>query len=252
METTPVQAKPSVDVDTNYLKLGTKLFAVKEILGQGIDIDAETKEFYKSKYEQHTEQFGNALADNMTSEWTTQANRIREYSNQQQVVIPPNLFDKLVMYRGNMLLEMRTVHYEPKEVTVVCSTLRYYSGMQASPLLRDFADGDNLIATIIPPCSIDILVGYNARHNRIFTPFSKTIHSFNDGRVCTGNASANVYWELSDNQLGVELSKINLFSPASSVIVHNGITWNRTSFITGETVIAVRRREGGESSWNRS
>lgn len=233
------------DVQVSYLKLNDKVYAIKEIEGKGIDIEAEIREYYKARHDKHVASVNGVVADQMSQQWTLGLDKIRQYTDRNQVAITPDLFGKTVIYHGNTLWITRAVLYEPTEIYTTYS--KAYDLLNGSSKLAPFGRHENLVLTIKPPCKIPLVVGYSASRHRLCTPFSRTIHTFHDTTICTGNATAEMFWNLNDERLGKEISKINLFSPATSAISHMGQEWDYHSFINADTLVDINRRE--DTAW---
>lgn len=257
-ETMPTQEategrKPkALDMSTNYLKLGKKVFAVKEIQGEGIDIEQEIREFYKTKYGQHAEALNGAVAEEMTEQWNAGIHRIQEYGRNagREVIIPSQLIGKPVFTFGSgYLMELRLATYTPIEISGTYYQMAEQIGADhrlIRPFRRNHAD---LTVFIKPQVSFPIYVGFDEKHRKLFIPKHRTIHTFSDGSVCTGNATPEQFWSMDDETLSREISKVNLFSPATSVIKNGDQRWAINDLITPETVENVIRK-GGDTQWS--
>lgn len=238
------------EAKANYLQLEGKTYALREVKASHLDIEKEIREFYRIKYENLSNHLTNVVGDQMAEEWRTGLDRLANYNTNGNITIPPSLINKPVCAFNGYLLELRLTTYEPTEITLMGSHISAWLGSTYLDQLG-FCNDDELIATIQPFCSFPILVGYDARHGRLFIPFHQTAHSFvHDHTVCLGDHRAADYWRLQEPEFGVQMSRINAFSPASDIISDGLHQWNWKDHITANTITDIRRRPQGGDQWH--
>lgn len=251
MEATNLKKK--LDFPVNFLKIGKKTYALKEVCKEGINIEDEVKEFYESKYKIHVEDFNDVVSGTMENEWNTLASKIQRHSQKSSIAIPPNMQFLPVTCIGTRVIPLRTVIYEPTEMKCCIYNLDLSSMGHLKDEVESMRNLDRNTVLIIkfkPTVRFPILVGYCGKTDQLYIPFSTTAHSFPGGNVCLGNSKAHTYWSMSDETLGIELSKINLFSPASRVIAKddNGeygtYKWEIKDIVTKDTIISVQEEVG--------
>lgn len=232
--------------DINYLRLGDRTFAVTEVQGEKIDIDAELKEFYKAKEESLATQFGSALIDNALEEWQTQINHLQKYDTRGIIAVKQADYNKLVMAFNGSLCFCRIVMYSPIEATTDKGYLTSRLGWNPDDL-HEYPNDEKLILTLKPSYSIPLVLVYDKRNNRMYTPKQRTFHTMGGHSVCTGNYSARDFWALNDEDLTTNMNRINTFSPAIDHILINGVEHTLRSVISKDNTTSIR--VGGNGQW---
>lgn len=233
--------------DINYLKLGEDVYALKKISRQGVDISEELKEYYENKDKARREQLHNSVAESMVDEWNTQCNHLEKYNKRGTVEVPRELMNKLITYHGNVFYELKVMIYAPHEVTISKSYMEEAGvDLQSHPMLEQFGRTDSIIIKIEPTIFLPLVVGYDARGDKIRMFDTHTFHTYGDGRLCTDHHSASEFWQLSRTELEHQLSRVNWFSPAAHRVRYQGNTVCRLSDILNVNTIREARAHNRE------
>lgn len=244
---------PKIDINTDILRIGGHLYAVKRIQAKDIDINKELKELYGKRFDAHVSQLNEGCVTDVVKDWNTQIQHLRKYEGKNAKAIPERMFDKPVVYYRNMLLELRAVIYAPAEFVGTAQDTRFTAIRQK--LIEALGETEaygvtTIVVTIKPPFAVPVLYGYDERTKMLYSPFSRTFHSFEDGRICTGNHTAEDFWRLDGQAFPIEMCKVNLFSPACRRMTVNGREHTLESIITLDNFVSARRR--GADTWNAS
>lgn len=240
---------PKIDINTDILRIDGKYFAVKRIQSGELDINKELKELYDKRFTHHVAQLNEGCVQTTVKDWNTQIDRLRSFEGKSAKTIPQQLFGKPVMIYRNSLLELRALTYAPREFTSLFHDVRFIAvRSKIREMLPNVADNETITVTVTPPFSIATFAGYCARTNTLYTPLMRTYHTFDDGRICTGNHAANDFWSLSMEAFDLEMNKVNLFSPANSTVHHNNRSYPLSEVIKQEMFVSARRR--GDEAWN--
>ena len=253
-----------IKLEANFLKIGDNIFTVKKIGAEGLDMEKEIKEYYKSKFDEHQDNMNESVAQGMSDDWNMQLNHVRQYNSRGTITIPPEKHNKLVLYRSNAsrLLEVRLAIYSPTEIQVTRGSIERFCGTAVNrhAMLRDYRDtGEELILQFEPLCQYPMSVGFDG--NTLYVLNMRTFHTFDGSNVCCGDHGAPAFWALSNEALSRELSKINTFSLASDYLVtptpvpsregDRGQSITLAQFADPTKLIAVRRaREERDSTWS--
>lgn len=246
-----------MEVNTDILRIGGRYYAIKRIESKDIDINEELKELYEARHKQHVETLNNGVVQTAIQDWNTQINHIRSFEGKGQHAITAKHFDKPVMvYHGRFLL-LRAIIYAPCEMQTNWDYIRTRQASAASiPAVREFLkvtehgtyDHDSVIITFKPPFMIPLFIGFDEKVGTLYTPFMRTFHTMSGGNVCTGNHEGKDFWKLSDEALQHEMNRINMFSPATGIIVVHNTTYDIRTLIDANTFVSIRKR--GEETWN--
>jgi len=236
-------------MEVNYLKLGDKVYAVSEIQAKGIDINAELKEFYDERHGQLAQEFGQVLNDNMQEEWDTQIAHLRKFETRGAIAIPESMFNQPVIVFNGVLMPVRIIIYSPNEVSASMSWLRNRLRINyRRAMWNAFRDRDaNVILKIKPLFAIPLVLCYDKKANQMYTPQLRTFHTMYGSNVCTGRHKANDFWRLNDENLTIQMNRINTFSPAGSSVTIGNISYDFQAIINDDTIISVEER--GATQW---
>lgn len=249
------------DFKVDYLKLNGKVFAIKEVEGE-VDVEAELKEFYREKNETLIKDLTNAVRQENFNDWSKQIEHINTASSKDNVTVPKDMFDKKIMVKDRQIWELRTVLYSPKVCKTTLGYLHRVCGVvpeDGSSTSKRFAltspawkglkktpTGDVIIIEFNNAFVLPVTYAYSKKLNLLYTPFERTYHTYDSGKVCTGNGTAQKFWESSSFEALV--NEINMCSLASSVMTnHNDFTVNIKNLITPESVVKVTKRK--ETKW---
>jgi hypothetical protein len=237
-------------MQTDYLKVGGKVYAVQEIQAEGVDIDAELREFYDQRHTQLADEFGQVLNQNMQEDWNTQIAHLRKFEDRGSIKVPENLFGKLVIVLNQRILPCRVVTYAPTEVSASIHWLksRIERGKISftRPIWSAFDDTSEVILKLVPQFHTPLVVAFDAKADCMYTPFQKTFHTMYSMNVCTGNHKASDFWKLSDIDLETQLNRINTFSPATADIRVGVREYSFSTIMTNDTIVGVTARENSQ------
>lgn len=237
-------------MEVNYLKIGNKVYAINEIQAEGIDVNAELKEFYEERHTQLADEFGQTLNNDMQQEWDTQIAHLRKFENKGAITVPANMYGKALIVQNNVLMPIRVVLYSPCEMTCTHSYAQHNLNrcdFSSSVWRNAWSSGADLIITFKPSFAIPMLVAYDKKSNRLYTPTFQTYHTMSGYSLCTGNHKASDFWALSDDDLEVQLNKINTFSPARREVNVKGELYRMEHLVNDDSVIEVKQK--GEGVW---
>ena len=239
-----------MEVNTDILRIGETLYALKRIESAKIDINEELKELYEARHKQHVETLNDGVVNTAMEDWNTQINHIRSFEGKGQHAITAKHFDKPVMVHRGMFLLLRVILYSPTEMRTSWDYIRNRQrGVDVIPKIKKFCEEytGTVLIRFRPQFCIPLVVGFCEKTGGLFTPFIRTFHTMSGGNVCTGNHTGKDFWKLSNVALEHEMNRINTFSPASSSVDVNGHRYGWREMINDQTVQSVQRR--GASTW---
>ena len=247
-----------MEINTDIMRIGSNYYAIQRIEAQEIDINEELKELYEKRHAAHVSQLNDGVVNTAMDEWNTQINHIRSFNSRGSFAINPDKFEKLLMVYRNTLLECRVVMYSPDTLVTNYGYLearrfeaRSIPAIRTLCGVRARTDGsgnsynnETIEIKFKPHYSIPVIVGYDQKHNALYTPRFRTYHTMGGYNVCTGTHSAQDFWRLGDTELERQMNVVNMFSPATNNA--NGVRID--DLVTQDTFLSVARR--GESTWN--
>jgi len=240
---------PKIDINTDILRIGGSLYAVKRIQAKEVDINAELRELYGKRFSAHVEQINEGCVSETIKDWDSQIQHLRKYEGKNAKAIPQALFGKPVMIWNNNLLELRAVIYAPHEVIGTFEDRRF-NNVRAK--IREAITGvqpaDTICVSIKSNFAVPIWYGYNERSGTLHTPNFKTYHTMGSGNVCTGNHTGRDFWRLDPVAFAHEVNKVNLFSPATASVLVGGREYDIGSLCTRDNFVSARKR--GDDTWN--
>ena len=207
-------------IETNYLKLGDKVFAVKQI-GSGFDLDAEMREFYKVKVDALKALTDEAVVRDVNNDHQQQLTRIQAARSRGQIAIPSALVGKCVAYHQSAaeVMECIPVVYHPWQVIGTKSQIRDYFQMPNEGSIRAIAAEDEVSVLVSNNIYIPAFVGVGRRSQKLWMLGGlRTPHTMTSGDLCIGSSVFEQYARLDANEMSKQISVINLFSPANSSI----------------------------------
>lgn len=236
-------------MEVNYLKLGDKTYAINEIQGEALDVNAELKEFYEERHGALAEEFGTTLSDNMQSDWDSQIAHLQKFNQRGEIAVPTNMFNKLMTVHNGILMECRVVQFAPNEIS--CTGSWAYDRLDGIDYDADVWQGvdssDDLVIRVQPLFRTPVVYAYDKKGNRIYTPFTYTYHTMGSRNLCTGNHKASDFWGLPDDNFAVQMNKVNTFSPARQRMEVGLNTYEIRDLITNESIISVTKK--GSDVW---
>lgn len=241
------------DIDTSFLKVGRKVYAVREIHSDGLDIENELKEFYAKQYEKEVADVHGAVVNEISEEQNKQLRHIQTFRGRSEVKVPAELFNKPIVYWNAKFLELRCIIYSPYSA----HTNRQYLADKGCQIDNDKFPRRNgrivptqtqLYVEFRPQFAIPLYVGFDKRTGALYTPFYRTFHTMGGYNVCTGNHSGRDFWTLSDLSLETNFNRINMFSPAQNSVVVGRETYHFSRLINNDTIERITIREG-ENQW---
>jgi len=241
----------SDEVSVNYLRIGDRTYAVKEIEGQAIDINEELKEMYEGRLRTHSEQYNEGVVDNAVQEWNVQYEHINRARERGEVKVPDNMFEKTVIVRQGRLMECKTILYAPTQflgsMQLFSNVCRWGDRVNAMFTALNVDRGTECYFMVKPTVHYAMVVAYDPTGRRLYTTNMRGFHSYSDGRICTGNHSAADFWNA--NNFSELMNQINWHSPASQEIVCQGrSTVTLANVLNNNTLTDIIMREG-EGSW---
>lgn len=240
------------EVNTDILRLGKTFYAIKRIESKEIDIDAELKQLYKQRHDRHIDTLNKGIVETVRKDWSGQIEHLNKYEGRNSAIIPEKFFGCAVMWHERLrtLMLLRQITYAPN---IVQGARDYFaafpemlSGIPVPP--PNVNERTTLFAYIKPPFSVPLLVGYDERSKKLYTPFQQTFHTHGGGDVCTGRHGGEAFWKLSDADLEAEMNKVNLMSPANSAPTINGTQYAIRDLYRPGQVIRISGRE--DIVWN--
>lgn len=242
-----------VSFDTSYLKLGNKTFVLKEIKAN-VDIDKEQREFYESKYHTLSKGLKDSFVSGFNDDWHKQTNHLTKLQQMRDVKIANSHFNKAIQYVSNTkdFLLLKPAVYHPVEIKTTKDWLEHNENINEGVELCEeiwnkiekFGKHTEIIVTVKNNYWFPFNVGFNDKTKTISTQNIKTIHTLgSDYAMCIGNAKYEDFKVLSDQELSLQVSRINTFSPARSNIQWHNITVLLNDLITDDTFVSVRRAE---------
>lgn len=215
-ENAPLPRFEDLGLETNYLKLGDQVFAIKQI-GAGFDIDAEMREFYKQKVETLTTLTSEAVHRDISNEHQAQLQRIQELRQRGQVSIPRDKIGKCIAYTQSAgeVMECVPVVYHPWQVVGTKAQLRDMFQAANEGQWREIRAEDETAVTISNSVYIPAFVGIGRRTQKLWMLGGlKTPHTMGSGDLCISQSPFNQYARLNPMEMSKQISIINLFSPA--------------------------------------
>ena len=203
-------------LETNFLKLGEKVFAVKQI-GAGFNIDAEMREFYKAKVETLTTLTSEAVCRDIANEHQAQIARIQDARQRGQVAIPQDKLGKCIAYTtpAGEVMECVPVVYHPWQVIGTKAQLRDMFEAANEGQWRDIRAEEETAVTISNSIYVPAFVGIGRRTQKLWMLGGlKTAHTMDGGELCISQSPFEQYARLSAMEMSKQISIINLFSPA--------------------------------------
>lgn len=241
--------KMEFNVDVNYLKLGNKVFALKEVDRPDIDINQELKEVYEGQFNQFKQEVQDGIVQESQEDWNTQINHLdRLKSRVGDVQVPRG--SGLVYVDRTKARPARIILYSPHTVITPRNYLRRDEYNWNDNIMESFAAAgvptanqtDTVEIKIIPVMFIPMLVYYNENINEMYTPDFKGFHSYtSDGRICTGDHTASDFWNSSNFE--ELMNVVNWFSPANRRPNYKGRQYSIHDILNNDTILAINRRE---------
>lgn len=250
-----------LSLDTSFVKIGTDMYTLRKVRGK-FDIAKEVKDWYEARYQNAIIENNAIVASGFQEEWTKQIDRLSDARKTQKVIVPSQMYDKPMLYRNRWkaFLEIREAMWHP--VTIVCNRIN----MRAYDYDYDDDPEDNLwkntlrafFHTTIPDNEQvelvlkndiyePILVGFDTRGKTVYTPNHNLSHSFSDGRFCIGqDRNFNPFYAMDTKELGIQISRINMFSLANNHIRVNKWEGEIYDIIKASKIVRVDRR----SEWS--
>ncbi len=239
-------------IEVNYLRLGDKVFAVKEINNPAIDINEELRQLYNNRIDAHVDQYNEGVVENVVQEWTTQYDHISDRQNRGDVKVPSTLFDKPVIVKNGRVLECRAILYSPCQMLGTLDMFAYRCQLSLDDAnLAKFRELDgatrstDIYIDIAPSVFLPLIVAYDPSISKLYTINMRTFHSYSDGRICTGNHSAEDFWNAPNFE--ELINHVNWHSPATDTIRYGEIRIKLKDMLTNASITGFRRR--GDSEW---
>jgi hypothetical protein len=217
----PLPKFEELGIETNFLKLGDRVFAVKQI-GEGFNIDVEMREFYKAKVDTLTELTNNAVLRDVHAEHQAQIERIQEARSRGQVSIPRDKLGKCVAYTmpASEVMECVPIVYHPWQVIGTKAQLMEMFQAAKGRSWRAIAAEDETVVTIDNNLYIPAFVGIGRKTSKLWMLGGlKTPHTMVDGNLCISQSPFVHYARLNSMEMSKQISIINLFSAARQSIV---------------------------------
>lgn len=244
---TDVPAESGFTTPVDYLKLGNKIFAVREIAE--VDIHKEVREYYKNLYENQVTRWKTAISAGHEGEWSRQMDRISSIRDSFKITIPEELQGIPVQYIEQTRSVGRCVPiiYHPWKVVGSKASFGSRGINLRTSVWEPFALGDQMEVLIKSdlffPCSLTFI----KETRDIFMIGLYGFHSMSGAELCYGNRNY-VGWEsLSPMELSKQASIINLDSLGRTTIKFEEQEIPLAAILTDAAITSVKKEE--VTSW---
>lgn len=237
------------EIKCDYLKLGDKTYAIKEVNMPNVDINKELKEAYEKQLKEHVDTFNEGIVTNAHDEWNTQITHLQSVRGRTDIQVPQEYINNnsLVTVRGNRVCECRIIRYAPTEI--MCSwnylpTSVKYSLEEKKSAFSDVGLDTTVLVKLKESLVFPLIIAHDTKVGEMYAINMRYFHAYEDSRICTGDYDAADFWKSDD--FSVMINRINWFSPASSYVNYAGGQWALKDYLNNNTLDSVVRMESAQ------
>ncbi len=204
----------------NFLKLGKDIFVLRKV-NHSLDIDEEIKGYYKKQAQDLGKETIESFCSGINADFHSQVQHLEKANSRYSITINPDLYDKGVYYNSDTktILKIEPAIYHPTIFTGTKAMFRNRGLDTDGTKFDSYADNDTLEITFKNKFSpLALLVGFDDKTSTVYTLNLRTFHSYSNYSLCIGNSPYNEYSKLKSEAISDQISKVNLFSLASSLI----------------------------------
>jgi hypothetical protein len=229
-----------ITLNTSYIKLGNRVFTLREVPHPILQVEKALEKYANSKVKAVMESTRLALANDTGEDFDKQRKRVEEFLDRREtrITLPSNHGDMPVVYKSRNGFWVRLYPFilSPMRVKGSLARLQGCTGGIINTLLQsafedavrdgrlESVDEENTVAILDHDIRLPGMFG--VRDNSLFLYDVENFHTYQDGRVCTGNMPNRVLKSLSPQAVADFLNTVNTFSMSRSSLLYkvNGAT----------------------------
>lgn len=240
---TPEGTEPNFDVPVDYLKIGSKVFAVREVAE--VDIHKEIRDYYKGLYDAQKGRWQTAISRAAEEEWSRQMDHIRAAAEQHRITIPEELTDYPVMYHEHTRTVGRFIPilYHPWKVVGTRESFAAKGVNILAPTWASINPGDPVEVLIKSDVFLPGGIAFYPKLSLMYLIGLAGFHSMGDYSLCYASRNYAAWEKLSAVELSKQASIINLDSLARQDIVSDLGSIALPQVLNNDTIISVKKED---------
>lgn len=225
--------------ETSFVVIDGQMFLIEKVRKDKNQIILDIKKFYETKCDEFKKTVVAKDFDAWYQDWNRQLQHFDNITRRssRSTTIPENAYNQPVLCKNGQYGILRTFIYQPNVIKAPIATIldQLRGQYTAQVLARDFIkvytavqnkrNTTRQVVININQDKIKLPMAMAKIGDRIYCPANMaTYHVFaDDNRLCTGNATAAVFWGVGETEFVRNVNVINPMSPARRSI--NGINY---------------------------